>query len=82
MRQLIDALNGLKGKYVNIFTEHKLFGGQHIRMQFEPETEIGLGFRCRGQVIYINKNDISGWNVLRGEIVLRGSMMSIRIVEI
>lgn len=46
MIQLIDALKEIKGKNVDIYTEHKFFDKQHIQMKFVPETEEGLCSVC------------------------------------
>lgn len=81
MGQIIEALKGLRGKNVNIYTDHKLFGKQHIQMKFEPETEIGLGFRCKEQVIYINNNDIINYCIEGNKIIINGKLMRISIIE-
>ena len=81
MRQIIKALNDIKGKDVNIYTNHKIFGKQHIKMEFEPETEIGVGFRCRDQVIYMDNNEIVDFSIEDGKVIINGEMMSIIIVE-
>ena len=80
MGQIIEALYGIKGKKVNVYTDHKLFGTQHINMVFDPETGLGLGFKCKGQSIYVDMDDIVSCNVEDGKIVINGSMMSILIV--
>lgn len=80
MRELIEVLNTLKGKYVNIYTSHKLFGPQHVEMEFEPETEVGIGFRCRDQVIYIDKEDIVDYQIDDNVVTITGKMMHIRVV--
>ena len=80
MRKLIDALKEIEGKEANIYTKHKLFGKQHIQMKFVPETEIGCGFRVRGQAIYIDKNDIVGYDVRNGEVIINGKMITIKII--
>lgn len=80
MRQLIDALKGIEGANVNIHTEHKLFGKQHIQMKFVPETEAGWGFRVRGQAIYIDKDDVVSYDVNNGKVEINGKMMCIKIV--
>ena len=79
MREIIDALKNIEGKIVNIFTNHKLYGKQNIQMCFVPETEIGLGFRCRDQVIYISKEDVVDWEIDDDKISINGKMMSIDI---
>lgn len=81
MRQLIDALKEMKGKDVEIYTEHKLFDKQHIQMKFVPETEAGWGFRVHGQAICIDKDDIVSYEVENGKIVINGSRMTIKIIS-
>lgn len=81
MRQLIDALKEIKGENVDIYTSHKLFGGQHIQMKFVPETEAGWGFRVRGQAIYINKDEVVSYEVGNRDIIINGNMMTIKIVS-
>lgn len=81
MRQIVEALESIKGKNVNIYTKHKLFGKQHIQMIFEPETEVGFGFHVRDQVIYIKKDDVTSYEINNEHIVINGSMMSIKIVQ-
>ena len=80
MREIIDALKNIEGKIVNICTSHKLYGEQHINIGFVPETEIGLGFHCKEQVIYIDKEDVVDWFISDNKIVINGNMMSISIV--
>lgn len=81
MRQLIDALKEIEGENVDIYTSHKLFGGQHIQMKFVPETEAGWGFRVRGQAIYIDKDDVVSYEVGNGNVIINGNMMTIKIVS-
>lgn len=79
MREIIEILNKTKGENVTIHTIHKLFGEQYIEMEFQPETEIGLGFRCREHVICIEYNDIICWRIKDDEIIIQGKMMQIII---
>lgn len=79
MRQLIETLKMLEGEEVRIYTEHDLFGKQRIEMEFEPETEIGVGFRCGEQAIYIDKDDLVDYAIGDNYIVLSGRMMHITI---
>lgn len=81
MRQLIDALKEIKGKNVDIYTEHKLFDKQHIQMKFVPETEVGWGFRVYGQAICIDKDDIVSYEIENGKIIVNGSKMTIKIIS-
>ena len=78
MRQ---ALNELKGKFVDIYTGHILFGDQHLQMQFDPETELGFGFRCRGQAIYIKEDEIVNCYAEEKEIFIESKLMYIKIVK-
>ena len=63
MIKIINALKNIKGKKVKIHTNHKLYGKQNICMEFEPETEIGLGFKCKEQTIYIDKDNITNYYI-------------------
>ena len=81
MRQLIDALKEIEGENTDIYTSHKLFGGQHIQMKFVPEIEAGWGFRVRGQAIYINKDEVVSYEVGNRDIIINGNMMTIKIVS-
>jgi hypothetical protein len=81
MRQLIDALKEIKGKNVDIYTEHKLFDKQHIQMKFVPETEAGWGFRVYGQAVCIDKDDIVSYEIENGKIIVNGSKMTIKIIS-
>ena len=80
LRNMRQALNAKRGKKVNVYIEHKLFGKQHLVLdRFEPETEIGYGFHVGGQCIYIEKEDVLDWKVVHGTIMIQGKMMSIVI---
>lgn len=81
MRQLIDALKEIEGENTDIYTNHKLFGGQHIQMKFVPETEAGWGFRVSGQAIYIDKDDVVSYEVDDGRIIINGNRMTIKIIS-
>ena len=82
MTTLINALKKIEGRQMQIHTEHKLFGSQNIYMKFQPETEIGIGFRCKDQVIYIDKDDIIGYDIEDDEILINGSLMYMRITVV
>ena len=81
MGQIIEALKNIKGEYVDVYIEHKLFGNQHVKVKLEPEVEKGLGFRCKDQVIYVKNNDIISCYVELDKIIINGSVMSITIVK-
>ena len=80
MRQLIEALKKIQGRQVDIYTEHKLFGSQHIQMAFEPETEIGFGLRFKEQIIYIDKDKVRDWCVEDSQIRINSDLMQIIII--
>lgn len=80
MRQLSEALKKIKDKQVDIYTEHKLFGAQHIQGVFEPETEIGFGFRFKEQIIYIDKDKVVDWCVEDSQIRINSDLMQIIII--
>lgn len=81
MREIIEALNGLKGKQVDIYTKHLLYGKQHIEMAFEPEVWLGLGFKCGEQTIYVKHDEVICNCVTENEIYIGGELMSIKIVR-
>lgn len=81
MKQIIEALNNLRDRNVNIYTNHRLYGKQHIKIKFEPETKNGLGFRCREQIIYINAGDVVSYYIQDNKIIINGKMMSITITD-
>ena len=81
MRQLIDALREVQGKDVNIYTKHKLFGGQCLKTKFKPEVEMGIGFCYKEQIIYIDNSEIVDYCIDNDKIVVNGEMMSITIIE-
>lgn len=80
MRQILEALKEMKDQNVDIYTEHKLFGKQHIQMKFVPETEVGWGFRVRGQAIYIDKDNVVSYDVNNRKVEINGKMMNIKII--
>ena len=81
MREIIEALNGLKGKQVDIYTEHLLYGKQHIEMAFEPEVCPGLGFKCGEQAIYVKHDEIIYGYATENEVYIGGELMSVKIVK-
>ena len=62
------------------FTEHQLFGEQSICLKFKPETEIGIGFYCKDQIIYIDKGDVMNYNITNNTIIINGKSMRMKIV--
>lgn len=79
MRQLVNALKELKGKHVHISTAHGLFGHQCIEMEFDPETELGVGFRCKGQSIYITDDELVSYSIKDDEIWFESALMCVKI---
>lgn len=82
MREIIEALQALKGKDVDIYTAHALFGKQHLQMKLEPETSMGVGFRCKEQAIYIKYDDIVNYQIDDKGIIINGNLMRIIITKI
>lgn len=81
MIKLKETLEEMRGEYVEIYTKHRFFGSQHIQMKFDPETEIGYGFHCKGQTIYIREDEIVDYVVGDNEIIINGKDMEIKIVK-
>ncbi len=81
MIELTDALEQMRGEYVDIYTKHRFFGSQHIQMKFDPETQKGFGFHCKGQSIYIGDNEVVGYNIENSKVIVKGKDMTIEIVQ-
>lgn len=81
MIKLKETLEEMRGEYVEIYTKHRFFGSQHIQMKFDPATEIGYGFHCKGQTIYIREDEIVDYVVGDNEIIINGKDMEIKIVK-
>ena len=79
MMELKEVLEKMKGEYVNIYTRHRLFGTQHIRMRFDPEIELGYGFRCKGQSIYIRENELVDYLIIDNRVIIIGENIEINI---
>ena len=80
MIELKEALEKIKGKYVDIYTRHRLFGVQHIQMNFDPEINLGYGFRCKGQSIYIRENELIDYLIVDNRIIIDGENIEIKII--
>lgn len=81
MTKLTDALEKIRGEYVDIYTKHRFFGSQHIQMKFDPETEKGFGFHCKGQSIYIGDNEIVEYDIENSKVIINGNDISIEIIK-
>lgn len=81
MIELTDALEQMRGEYVDIYTKHRFFGSQHIQMKFDPETEKGFGFHAKGQSIYIGYNEIVGYDIENSKVIVNGKDMTIEIIK-
>lgn len=79
MEELKEALENMRGKCVDIRTRHRFFGDQNIQMRFEPEIELGYGFCCRGQRIYIRKDELTTYSIKDNDIIIFGDNMEIDI---
>lgn len=79
MIELKETLEEMRGKYVDIYTEHKFFGSQHIKMKFEPETKIGYGFHCGEQIIYIRDNEVVSYIIKEHGVNINGRNTIINI---
>ena len=50
-------------------------------MKFDPETEIGFGFHCKGQTIYIRDDDIIEYEIQYCKVIINGNDMTIKIIK-
>jgi hypothetical protein len=80
VRDLIEALESIRGKSVNIYTKHKLFGDQHIQTKFIPEIKKGFGFCGIEESVYVRQNEIIDYYTANNEIIINGTNMQIKIV--
>lgn len=80
MRDLMWALENIRGKSVNIYTKHKLFGDQHIQTKFIPEIKKGFGFCGVENSVYIRQNEMIDYNIKDNEIVINGANMEMKII--
>lgn len=73
MEKLKKALKELEGKCVDIHVQHVLFGGQCLKFkEFIPVTDIGIGFKCRNQEIYIPYDQVIDYSIEKRMIMING----------
>ena len=58
IKELIKAMESIKGDGAEISIVHKLYGDQKLKCNFSPITNDKIGFNIKGQEIYINKDEI------------------------
>lgn len=82
MIDLKDALNIMKGKHIDIYTEHNLFDDQHIEvLNFIPITDRGIGFKHGKQNIYIEETEIKSYSIEGNRISINGERLIITMVK-
>lgn len=81
MEELVEALTSIRGEYVDIYTQHKLFGDQHLKMNFIPYIENGFGFCCKSQNIYIPNEELAVWVCGKNQITIKSKDMKIEIIK-
>lgn len=58
IKELIKAMESIKGDGAEISIVHKLYGDQKLRCNFSPIVSEKIGFNIKGQEIYINRDKI------------------------
>ena len=58
IKELIKAMESIKGDGAEISIVHKLYGEQKLRCNFSPIVSEKIGFNIKGQEIYINRDKI------------------------
>lgn len=59
IKELIKAMESIKGDGAEISIVHKLYGDQKLRCEFFPLIREKIGFNIKGQEIYIDENKIN-----------------------
>ena len=49
-------------------------------MKFEPETEIGFGFKYKEQTIYIDKDDVVDYYIDDERVTINGNLICIDVM--
>ena len=82
MIKIKDALEDMKGQHVDIYTKHYLFDDQRIKSSnFIPITDIGIGFKHKGQYIYIKNDEIEAYDIKEDRIIINGKGFTIMVVK-
>ena len=80
MRELIEELVGIEGKYVLINIGHKLYGDQNVKCAFQlVNSEKHIGFSINEQEIYIDKNKICNIGVKEDLYYFADEVMCLKI---
>ena len=58
IKELIKAMESVKGDGAEISIVHKLYGDQKLRCNFSPIISDKIGFNIKGQEIYIDRDKI------------------------
>ena len=59
IKELIKAMESIKGDGAEISIVHKLYGDQKLKCIFAPIVSEKIGFNIKGQEIYINRDEIN-----------------------
>ena len=78
IRELVKAMEKIKGEDAEISIFHKLYGEQKLRCDFSPIINEKIGFNIKGQEIYINKDEIEKIS-LENDICFADDVMEIQI---
>lgn len=78
IKELIKAMESIKGDGAEISIVHKLYGEQKLRCSFFPIINDKIGFNIKGQEIYIDRNKIEKV-CLENSICFADDVMEIRI---
>lgn len=58
LKELISAIQKVKGEDAEISISHKLYGDQKLRCKFSPITNEHIGLNIKGHDIYMDRNKI------------------------
>ena len=80
MEKLKKALEELEGKCVDIHVQHTFFGEQNVKIKkFIPVTDVGIGFKCRNQEVYIPHDQVKDYKIEKYMITINGFNRAISI---
>lgn len=78
IKELIRAMEIIRGEDAEISIFHKLYGDQKLRCIFSPMVDEKIGFNIKGQEIYIERDKIERFS-LRDGICFTDNVMTIEI---
>lgn len=82
MKRIKCELENMKGKHVDIYTRHYLFDSQNLEAEaFIPITDIGIGFQCGDQKIYIKENEVESYDIKEDRIIINGQEMVMMFIK-